>query len=293
MTSSIPHVVITTESAICEGGHLFSSQRLSEMAFGIYHTFAASGFLTNTTHSELLESLQRIIIWWFESLDRYEQDLAEAEGKYIYYDHTSILNMFIDQIIPHKLNFTVLEDVIGLLMITNVVSLGSILDSRRYLKTSPLTMDTNPLSETTVLKTDFVSYSLGKTTAAELLDWVYARYHLCVIEDGVVKDPENQSNNLRRYRNSFLVQQAKALVIQIKEARDQGIKGENDWVSAEVVRLTIEKDFQGDEEFMALWPLKEEWQVILAEEAPLFTPRPSYSFPLAPEGCMYKMTLAK
>ena len=85
----------------------------------------------------------------------------------------------------------------------------------------------------------------------------------------------------------------RALVIQIKEARDQGIKGENDWVSAEVVRLTIEKDFQGDEEFMALWPLKEEWQVILAEEAPLFTPRPSYSFPLAPEGCMYKMTLAK
>jgi hypothetical protein len=82
MTSSVPHVVLTIESSICEGGHFFCTQRLSEMAFGIFHTFAASGLLTNTTHLDVLQSLQRMIVSWAESLNRYKEDLKEAQSKY-------------------------------------------------------------------------------------------------------------------------------------------------------------------------------------------------------------------
>ena len=46
----------------------------------------------------------------------------------------------------------------------------------------------------------------------------------------------DQSEQLRRYRNTFLVLQAQALLVEIKEARAEKIQGENEWVSVAMMR---------------------------------------------------------
>ncbi|KAF9069558.1 hypothetical protein BDP27DRAFT_1402540 [Rhodocollybia butyracea] len=259
MTSSIPHVVLTIESSICEGSHFFFTQRLSEMAFGIFHTFAASGLLTNTTHSDVLQSLQKMVVSWAESLNRYKEDLKEAQK-------------------------TKAKDVIGLLMITNIVTFGSILDSRRYLDPTHLT-DANLLYHSSLSQSDLASYLFGKTAAAKLLDRVYGEYHLVLVKDGVIQT-ENQTEDLRSYRNAFLIQQTKALVFEIKEARADNIEGENKWVSVVKVREAMEENLLDDDEVKALWPSKAEWNELLADG---FTPTPTYSFPPPPD-TSYKVT---
>jgi hypothetical protein len=91
------------------------------------------------------------------------------------------------------------------------------------------------------------------------------------------------------FRNAFLIQQAKALVFEIKEARADDIEGENKWVSVAKVREAMEEDLLGDEEVRALWPSKVEWEEFLSDGS---TPRPTYSFPASPEGCTYAMVAA-
>jgi hypothetical protein len=202
-----------------------------------------------------------------------------------------ILNRFVEtkaKVIPHKLNFEVVKDVIGLLMITNIVTFGSILDSRRYLDPSHLT-DANLLYHSSLSQSHWVSYSFGKTAAAKLLDWVYGEYHLVLVKDGVILT-ENQSQDLRSCRNAFLIQQAKALVFEIKEARADKIEGENKWVSVAKVREAMEEDLLGDDEVKALWPSKADWNELLADG---FTPIPTYSFPPPPEGCSYAIVASQ
>jgi hypothetical protein len=181
----------------------------------------------------------------------------------------------------------VVEDVIGLLMITNLLTFGSILDSRRYIDSSQFTA-TDHLSCSTLSGSDMVAYSLGKIAARKLLKWVYNHYYLVLVKDGVIQT-ENQAESLRRYRNDFLIQQAKALVVEIKESRAEKIQGENEWVSVAMVRKAMDEDLLDDDEVKALWPSKSEWNEALATG---FKPRPAYSFPPPPDSCHYSMVVS-
>jgi hypothetical protein len=64
MGPNTPHYVVTPESAICHGGHAYTTSTIRQSAYGIFHTFTASSVVTNTEHTRaswLL--LQRLMIY--------------------------------------------------------------------------------------------------------------------------------------------------------------------------------------------------------------------------------------
>ena len=84
MPPCIPHYVVTLDHCICVGGHFYSSRTMRQTGYGIFHTFVAAGFLTNTRHIEAPQSLQSILKFWKCSLcdefEEYREQLTEAEA---------------------------------------------------------------------------------------------------------------------------------------------------------------------------------------------------------------------
>lgn len=77
MRPCTPHFALTLEDCICLGGHDYCSQTFPESAFGIFHTFTQSEWLTNTTHLEAIESQQRIIAYWHQEIINYQAGYEE------------------------------------------------------------------------------------------------------------------------------------------------------------------------------------------------------------------------
>ena len=50
---------------------------MTQSGFGIFHTFVASGLLTNTSHSEAFTDLQRIAALWFRDIVQNSEDYME------------------------------------------------------------------------------------------------------------------------------------------------------------------------------------------------------------------------
>ncbi|KAJ3991546.1 hypothetical protein F5050DRAFT_1533708, partial [Lentinula boryana] len=117
MRPCTPHFALTLEDCICLGGHDYCSQTFPDSAFGLFHTFTQSGWLTNTTHLEAIESQQRIIAHYHQGIVKYQAGYEELLSSHV---------------ILHLPNFNIADDVIGFLYLHNVIQLGSILDFRRY-----------------------------------------------------------------------------------------------------------------------------------------------------------------
>lgn len=65
MRPNTPHTVLTVESAICHGGHLYTSSTLMDSNYGFFSSFAGSSLLTNTQHtSDTQLFLQRMIAYF-------------------------------------------------------------------------------------------------------------------------------------------------------------------------------------------------------------------------------------
>lgn len=77
MRPCTPHFALTLEDCICLGGHDYCSQTFPESAFGIFHTFAQSRWLTNATHLEAIESRHRIIAYYHQGIITYQTGYEE------------------------------------------------------------------------------------------------------------------------------------------------------------------------------------------------------------------------
>lgn len=72
MRPCVPHFVLTLEDCICLGGHDYCSQTFPESAYGIFHAFIGSDFLTNTHHFEAIQCQHRIIAYYHEEIVHFQ-----------------------------------------------------------------------------------------------------------------------------------------------------------------------------------------------------------------------------
>jgi hypothetical protein len=62
MRPNTPHCVVTTNAAICHGGHFYASSTVRDSCHGFLSSFVGSSLLTNTEHtSDALLMLRRLV----------------------------------------------------------------------------------------------------------------------------------------------------------------------------------------------------------------------------------------
>jgi hypothetical protein len=71
MRPNTPHCVVTFESAICTGGHLYASSTICDSCYGYLHAFVVSTLLTNTEHTtEAQLLLRRLVDFYWRQYQR-------------------------------------------------------------------------------------------------------------------------------------------------------------------------------------------------------------------------------
>src|SRR5262245_36360460 len=78
MQPCTPHAVITTDSAICIGGHFYAASTLRLSCYGIFQSFNASSVVTNTEHVQTSRYLLQRIMVMIEGL---YQDLFTGDHR--------------------------------------------------------------------------------------------------------------------------------------------------------------------------------------------------------------------
>ena len=58
------HAVITTETALCRGGHFYHLPSIVNTARAIIQEFAGFGGITNSDHTSLWQVLRQIMSFW-------------------------------------------------------------------------------------------------------------------------------------------------------------------------------------------------------------------------------------
>jgi hypothetical protein len=82
MRPNTPHVVFTSESSSCLGGHFIATTTLLDTCYGIFHSFVAGDLVTNANHTvHVFMLLARMISFYENELiigaygDEIEEDL--------------------------------------------------------------------------------------------------------------------------------------------------------------------------------------------------------------------------
>lgn len=68
MKPNTAHFVITTDHAICFGGHFLMTRAMQLTLQGLIHTFVLDRFLTNTSHEPSRSLLRRILLFYYQGL---------------------------------------------------------------------------------------------------------------------------------------------------------------------------------------------------------------------------------
>jgi hypothetical protein len=116
MRPNTPHLVYMPESAICHRGHFYCMSTIRESIFGIFHTFSASGLLTNverTKDAHLL--LQRIVMYIHYFFVCREFDPSKPV-----------------MLTPHVPDVSTFEGTIDLFMLCIVMELGNLINLWAY-----------------------------------------------------------------------------------------------------------------------------------------------------------------
>lgn len=148
MRPNTPHMVFTPESAICHGGHFYATSTIQPTIFGIYHTFSASGLLTNTEHTKGSRLLLRRLM--------------------IHIHYVLIHRRFDPQhpykLSPHVPDPGVFETVVDLFMFCVFMELGDLLNPKAYKRQEKLCHN------------ELVSTMYARGLTRELIDWWHKHY---------------------------------------------------------------------------------------------------------------------
>ncbi|KAH6906912.1 hypothetical protein BKA70DRAFT_1223778 [Coprinopsis sp. MPI-PUGE-AT-0042] len=68
MRPTTPHCVLTTENAICHGGHFLSASTLQRTVAGSIHTFFRGGVITNTDHPSFQGRMNTIACFFYKAI---------------------------------------------------------------------------------------------------------------------------------------------------------------------------------------------------------------------------------
>ncbi|KAF8234637.1 hypothetical protein L208DRAFT_1154606, partial [Tricholoma matsutake] len=113
-----PHFVVTTQAAICHGGHFYAMSCIKDTLYGIFHMFCISKSITNTEHScnsHLL--IRRIIIYTHHIL---------VKGDFRPSSSASLT--------PHMPDVCTFKGAVDLILLCVVAELGELLDPTAYKK---------------------------------------------------------------------------------------------------------------------------------------------------------------
>lgn len=117
MRPNTPHFVLTTESAICHGGHFYAMSSIRDTIFAIYHMFCCSKKITNTEHSKDSHLLiLRLVTYVHHMLVRRD------------------FNPFSSTFPAHIPNVTTLEGTLDLFYLCIMAELGELLHPAAYRK---------------------------------------------------------------------------------------------------------------------------------------------------------------
>ncbi|PPQ75956.1 hypothetical protein CVT26_005784 [Gymnopilus dilepis] len=156
MRPSTPHIVLTPEPTICQGGHFYSTPTLKDTIIGIVHSFVCNKLITNTIHDPARALLRRIAQFFHEGLveGKFDQDSEEFE-------HLPKLDTF--------------SGVLDLLSLCNAIILANALDPRTY--SVPGQGEEEEASKERAMAME--TYDLNDIPHAERLEMIHAR-GICV-----------------------------------------------------------------------------------------------------------------
>lgn len=145
----------------------------------------------------------------------------------------------------HHLNPGKMEDLITILMVTNVVQLARVLDTRTYEGGMPSSIAR--------------AYGVGDAYVKRLLHWLEGNVWVTHSAD------KSQSNFVVDFAHEFLIVQAKALILRRWMLQQRDIAGNVTQESAREVRRAIEEEnFARENWFKRYWPSEEQWDELLS-----------------------------
>lgn len=221
MRPNTPHLVVTTESSICHGGHFIATATLRQTCHGIFHTFIASSLLTNTEHTTASRDLLRRLLAYF--LKAFQTDyIANKLPK------KGMASKYIGKI-PDVFTFDGLLDVFSL---CNIMELGNIIHYKTYTDDG-----LGPIQRQKMIE--------GRAIARHVRHWV-----TCMVE----LHDSHQNPTLRSVEQDlfypYLASQALALVNYKRRASTADAHGNSDF-SLEDLEDKIHRSFSDDSGFMA------------------------------------------
>ncbi|TFK59143.1 hypothetical protein BDN72DRAFT_966149 [Pluteus cervinus] len=216
MQPCTPHAVITPKPAICKGGHFYASSTIRRTCYGIFHCFAAGGFITNTEHTNTSRrSIQRIITVYHTIFTQYYLDKQ---------DHIPLD-------IGHTPDITQWEGMLDVLMVINLVELIYITHHRAYTKEGFMALERDQMI-------------IARKFARELREWIWRHYTL--------KDTTGKQANAQEVYWDFLARQCRGLISLKSSAMNNGIRGESAFTSQHV-KTKILESFEGNDCFTKAW----------------------------------------
>ncbi|KAJ3933667.1 MAG: hypothetical protein NXY57DRAFT_1037459 [Lentinula lateritia] len=222
----VPHLLFTLEPSLLKGSQFLFAWTMKESCYGLLDAFVARRGITDAVYHDTLHVMVCVLIFWSEKMDK----TFHAGG----YQKNS-----------HHLNPGKMEDLITILMVTNVVQLARVLDTRTYEGGMPSSIAR--------------AYGVGDAYVKRLLHWLEGNVWVTHSAD------KSQSNFVVDFAHEFLVLQAKALIIRRWMLQQRDIAGNVTQESAREVRRAIEEEnFARENWFKRYWPSEEQWDELLS-----------------------------
>ncbi|KAJ3886377.1 hypothetical protein GG344DRAFT_81765 [Lentinula edodes] len=222
----VPHLLFTLEPSLLKGLQFLFAWTMKESCYGLLDAFVARRGITDAVYHDTLHVMVCVLIFWSEKMDK----TFHAGG----YQKNS-----------HHLNPGKMEDLITILMVTNVVQLARVLDTRTYEGGMPSSIAR--------------AYGVGDAYVKRLLHWLEGNVWVTHSAD------KSQSNFVVDSAHEFLIVQAKALIFRHWMLQQRDIAGNVTQESAQEVRRAIEEEnFARENWFKRYWPSEEQWDELLS-----------------------------
>ncbi|KAL0058437.1 hypothetical protein AAF712_014898 [Marasmius tenuissimus] len=220
MPPNTPHIVVTVEDSIVEGGHFFCSSTIQKTCFGLFHACVALSHVTNNTHETARYVLANISNYWSHTIINSQKYHAALDSR--------VFDPTLDTPI-----LTTNNGLLDFITLSNVMSLGTALCSEHY---DVLVLDGEEKRKAQLkLSGDWIPlYSKACLLAQEALDWFHQHFNVVSSSSG-----EDCWDDLRY---GYLVDQARTL-INHRQLFQNDTSGISTHMSSEALQKKISQDF--------------------------------------------------
>jgi hypothetical protein len=173
MRPNTPHFVITTEHAICHGGHFYAMSTIRDTCFGIYHTFIGGGTLTNTEYSlHANQMLTRMLFFIHDNFvcqgyEVHDDPTGGNAPQYPSSNYSNIVFHFQDIEKMHLPDPSTFYGLMDILILSILMELGNVVSFWSYQETES--------SESLHERGRMIH---ARACARELVEWLFSKFEL-------------------------------------------------------------------------------------------------------------------